>query len=328
MERLGGLIHRMPVTSLAFLVGCVAISALPPLNGFVSEWLTFQAILLSPQLAAMGPEAPRPGDRRAAGAAAALAAACFVRAFGIVVPRPAAQRRPRRRRARSTAGRSPPWHPRRCCACSPAFCPASVIDALAPVVEGLVARPHAGAGSASPGSRSSRSPRAAAPTTASSSSSSSPRRPRSRRSRSTAWRRARCGARRPGIAAFPMPARDAVHRRQLRPADPPRLRHVSCSARAKRSTCPRPATCARRSSRSRLHDLAWELHLSRRSPRPSNDVGRPAQPAAVPDDPPLSEPRLLRAGVAAAGARAMAADPRPSPSRARRCSWCCCWRRC
>jgi formate hydrogenlyase subunit 3/multisubunit Na+/H+ antiporter MnhD subunit len=41
MDRLGGLIHRMPVTSFAFLVGCVAISALPPLNGFVSEWLTF-----------------------------------------------------------------------------------------------------------------------------------------------------------------------------------------------------------------------------------------------------------------------------------------------
>src|SRR3989440_2809798 len=45
MEHLGGLVHRMPLTSFAFLVGCVAISALPPLNGFVSEWLTFQAIL-------------------------------------------------------------------------------------------------------------------------------------------------------------------------------------------------------------------------------------------------------------------------------------------
>ena len=50
MEHLGGLIHRMPLTAFTFLVGCVAISALPPLNGFVSEWLTFQAILLSPQL--------------------------------------------------------------------------------------------------------------------------------------------------------------------------------------------------------------------------------------------------------------------------------------
>src|SRR5690606_24840618 len=38
LDRLGGLIQRMPFTSVVFLVGCVAISALPPLNGFVSEW--------------------------------------------------------------------------------------------------------------------------------------------------------------------------------------------------------------------------------------------------------------------------------------------------
>ncbi len=45
MERMGGLIRRMPVTALCFLVGAVAISGLPPLNGFVSEWLTYQALL-------------------------------------------------------------------------------------------------------------------------------------------------------------------------------------------------------------------------------------------------------------------------------------------
>src|SRR5260370_536643 len=50
MEKLGGLIHRMPQTSFAVLVGCVAISALPPFNGFVSEWLMFQAVLQSPEL--------------------------------------------------------------------------------------------------------------------------------------------------------------------------------------------------------------------------------------------------------------------------------------
>ena len=44
----------MPQTAFVFLVGCAAISALPPLNGFVSEWLTFQAILLSPQLPSWG----------------------------------------------------------------------------------------------------------------------------------------------------------------------------------------------------------------------------------------------------------------------------------
>src|SRR5262249_8769305 len=50
MEHLGGLIHRMPKTAFVFLVGCASISALPPLNGFASEWLTFQAILVSPML--------------------------------------------------------------------------------------------------------------------------------------------------------------------------------------------------------------------------------------------------------------------------------------
>ena len=68
MERLGGLIHRMPQTAFVFLVGCAAISALPPLNGFVSEWLTFQAILLSPQNSILGAQAAGACGRRAAGA--------------------------------------------------------------------------------------------------------------------------------------------------------------------------------------------------------------------------------------------------------------------
>ncbi len=82
MDRLGGLIHRMPYTSFAFLVGCVAISALPPLNGFVSEWLTFQAILQSPQLPQWGLKILVPAVGALLALAAALAAACFVRAFG------------------------------------------------------------------------------------------------------------------------------------------------------------------------------------------------------------------------------------------------------
>jgi hydrogenase-4 component B len=45
MEELGGLIKPMPWTALYFLIGSAAISALPPLNGFVSEWLVFQALL-------------------------------------------------------------------------------------------------------------------------------------------------------------------------------------------------------------------------------------------------------------------------------------------
>ena len=67
MEHLGGLIHRMPQTAFLFLVGCAAISALPPLNGFVSEWLTFQAILLSRRFRP-GTQAIGAGRRRAPGA--------------------------------------------------------------------------------------------------------------------------------------------------------------------------------------------------------------------------------------------------------------------
>src|SRR5487761_649479 len=83
MDRLGGLIHRMPLASFAFLVGCVAISALPPLNGFVSEWLTFQAILLSPAVPQWGLKILVPGVGALLALSAALAAACFVKAYGV-----------------------------------------------------------------------------------------------------------------------------------------------------------------------------------------------------------------------------------------------------
>jgi formate hydrogenlyase subunit 3/multisubunit Na+/H+ antiporter MnhD subunit len=83
MEHLGGLIHRMPQTAFVFLIGCAAISALPPLNGFVSEWLTFQAILLSPQLPSWGLKLLVPAVGALLALSAALAAACFVKAYGI-----------------------------------------------------------------------------------------------------------------------------------------------------------------------------------------------------------------------------------------------------
>jgi formate hydrogenlyase subunit 3/multisubunit Na+/H+ antiporter MnhD subunit len=83
MERLGGLIRRMPKTAFTFLAGCVAISALPPLNGFVSEWMTFQAILLSPGLNAWALKLLVPAVGALLALSVALAGACFVRAFGI-----------------------------------------------------------------------------------------------------------------------------------------------------------------------------------------------------------------------------------------------------
>jgi formate hydrogenlyase subunit 3/multisubunit Na+/H+ antiporter MnhD subunit len=83
MEKLGGLIHRMPLTAFVFLVGSAAISALPPFNGFVSEWLTFQAILLSPGLPQWLLKFLVPAIGALLALSAALAAACFVKAFGV-----------------------------------------------------------------------------------------------------------------------------------------------------------------------------------------------------------------------------------------------------
>ncbi len=84
MDRLGGLIHQMPRTSFLFLIACAAIAALPPLNGFASEWLAFQAILLSPELPQWGLKLLVPAVGALLALSAALAAACFVRVFGIV----------------------------------------------------------------------------------------------------------------------------------------------------------------------------------------------------------------------------------------------------
>jgi hydrogenase-4 component B len=50
LGKLGGLIHRMPWVAWCALIGSIAIAGLPPLNGFVSEWLLLQAFLLTPGL--------------------------------------------------------------------------------------------------------------------------------------------------------------------------------------------------------------------------------------------------------------------------------------
>jgi hydrogenase-4 component B len=83
IEQYGGLMRRMPWTGLCFLVGALAISGLPLLNGFPSEWLTFQALLLgftsTPGLVRLN----LPLAAALLALTSALAAACFVRAFGI-----------------------------------------------------------------------------------------------------------------------------------------------------------------------------------------------------------------------------------------------------
>ncbi|MBF0567458.1 MAG: hydrogenase 4 subunit B [Nitrospirae bacterium] len=84
MDEMGGLIHLMPWTSAFFLVGCISISALPPFNGFVSEWLTFQAFLLSPSLPIPMMKLLIPLGAALLALTGALAAACFVKVFGVI----------------------------------------------------------------------------------------------------------------------------------------------------------------------------------------------------------------------------------------------------
>jgi NADH:ubiquinone oxidoreductase subunit 5 (subunit L)/multisubunit Na+/H+ antiporter MnhA subunit len=84
IDDLGGIYRRMPITGLTFFIGSIAITGLPPLNGFISEWLIYLgalrgamalhplgsvfAIVVLPALALIG----------------GLAVACFIKAFGII----------------------------------------------------------------------------------------------------------------------------------------------------------------------------------------------------------------------------------------------------
>jgi hydrogenase-4 component B len=83
MEELGGLIRPMPVTAFCFLIGAVAISGLPPLNGFVSEWLTYQSLLAGFGVTGGLTRILFPLAGSMLALTGALAAACFVKAFGI-----------------------------------------------------------------------------------------------------------------------------------------------------------------------------------------------------------------------------------------------------
>lgn len=137
MERLGGLIRPMPQTAFVFLAGCVAISALPPLNGFVSEWLTFQAILVSPQLQTWALKLVIPAVGALLALSAALAAACFVKAFGVsFLGRP---RSPAAAAAQETDGfsRASMFALTGLCLAAGVL-PGFVIDALSPVAQSLL----------------------------------------------------------------------------------------------------------------------------------------------------------------------------------------------
>lgn len=85
IERLGGLAKRMPWTGRAMILGAIAIAGLPPLNGFVGEWLLYRGLIF------VGTDAPTPENLLAMLGAVALAlvgglaALCFVRLIGVVL---------------------------------------------------------------------------------------------------------------------------------------------------------------------------------------------------------------------------------------------------
>ena len=82
MEEYGGLLRRMPWTGLLFLIGAVSISALPPTNGFVSEWFVFHTLFLSFQLPDLFLKLMLPIAAAMLALTGVLALVCFAKAFG------------------------------------------------------------------------------------------------------------------------------------------------------------------------------------------------------------------------------------------------------
>ena len=83
IEKYGGLIKSMPVTAVTFLLASVSISALPPTNGFLSEWMIFQSMLSSSHLDNTSLKLAIPFAIFALAMTGGLAIACFVKAYGI-----------------------------------------------------------------------------------------------------------------------------------------------------------------------------------------------------------------------------------------------------
>jgi formate hydrogenlyase subunit 4 len=303
MEHLGGLIHRMPQTAFVFLIGCVAISALPPLNGFVSEWLTFQAILLSPQLPSWGLKLLVPAVGALLALSAALAAACFVKVYGVTfLGRP-------RTPAAEGATETDSFRSLRCCFLAllcllAGILPGLFIDALAPVSSALIGAhmpvqsgaqwlsivPIAASRSSYDGllvfpvhdhighARGIRDPPLRLEPTA----------PR-------AGLGLRLSRRQPG---------DAIHGDELCAADPARVRHRRVSRPRARlhAAARRHAAGAADGGIARSH-LGNALCADRRRHRLCR---RSSQSSAVPDHPPIPQPGVRRPRHPAPGARHMA----------------------
>ena len=221
LDRLGGLLRRMPWTGGAFLVGAMAIAGLPPLNGFASEWLTLQSLLHVPlvrRASASGLRArsrsrrsPRPRRSRVL---------CFVKVVGLVLLGPPRrdERRgaPSRRRCRCApaVGRAR----RRCASCSgsPRGCSSAALVGLAPW-----------AAASSPATRRPRAPRHGLAAD------------RRDRAASLVAARRRCSSRsRGGAAAAPAPTWACGQRVEPRAGLDVRRLHQAAAARARGGAAP------------------------------------------------------------------------------------------
>lgn len=88
MERMGGLSRAMPWTAASFLIGALAISAIPPLNGFVSEWFTYQSLFLAGSGSQWAVRIAAPIAAVMLALTGALAVMCFVKAYGVIFAGP------------------------------------------------------------------------------------------------------------------------------------------------------------------------------------------------------------------------------------------------
>ncbi|MGH7174878.1 MAG: proton-conducting transporter membrane subunit, partial [Minisyncoccia bacterium] len=83
LDQLGGLLRRMPISGAIFAVAALSIAALPPFNGFVSEWLLFQSLLHGLSASGTAPKIVMPVGVAVLALAGGLTAAAFVKAFGV-----------------------------------------------------------------------------------------------------------------------------------------------------------------------------------------------------------------------------------------------------
>ena len=138
LGRLGGLLNRMPATGLFVLIGCAAISALPPFNGFVSEWLVVPGDPAQPRAAVLDAETDHPRGRRHARAGGGAGGRLFRAVVRHRLSRPPAQPGGGKAPSMSIVSPSPPMGTLAALCLLAGIFPGVVIDALAPMVRGLV----------------------------------------------------------------------------------------------------------------------------------------------------------------------------------------------